>query len=236
MRDDLGLLVKQNGDGGDCAFDSGLYYSACIYLYGNSVGTNFAAKRTLQLLRTPANLYFRHPEPKAWWSWPTSMSRDQSVSLQCLMTVMGAKSTHRDMLAARSTAKSVFLHTNTEEEDHKQKFPDVISPFEISLWIRSFKAWYAYPILCLLDIDLLVELLLIRRRKLWDTDAALINKLIATETVYPTPLSKLTKHLYRFFNAEHQIDLYYGSDEPGHRIPELAELSKLAYKKLIRTF
>ena len=236
MRDSQSLLVKENGDGGDCSFDSGLYYSSCIYLHGSGGGMYFAANRTLQLLRTKDNLYYRHPRRDTWWSWTTSMSRDQSVSLQCLMVTSGNNPALRAMLQARDTVKTRLLHTNNEEEDHKKKFPDIVSPFELALWCRSFKMWYAYPLICLLDLDLLVELLLIRPRKLWDTDAALINKLIATESKYPTPVSKLVKHLYRFFNVERQIDLYYDGTEPGHRLPELAELAKLAYRKLIRTF
>ena len=148
------------------------------------------------------------------------------------MVTAGLQTAHKAMLAAKPNA---LLHTNTEEEDHKQKFPDVVSPFEIGLRIRSTRKWYMWPILWLLDLDILLNLVFFRWNKLWDHDAALINKLIATETVYPTPVSKLTKYIYRFYDVEKRINEYYNSAEPGHRLPEAAEISILAYKKLMRT-
>lgn len=242
MRDVYGLLVKENGDGGDTAFDTGLYYSCCAYLYGKQ----FAAQETelaLIYLRqgfipkhSPGfDFYCRNPKPDVWWSWVSSMSRDQSVSLQCLMTTIGYTTMHKRMLKGRSVLGTVLLHTNTEEEDRTKKFPDVVSPFELSLWIRNLNLWYLRPLLPLLDLDLAVELLLIRKNKLWDTDAALINKLIATESKWPTIISRYIKRKYANYNVEERINEYYNSDNVGHRLPELAELAILAWKKLIRS-
>lgn len=232
MRDSYDLLVKESGDGGDCAFDTGLFYSSCLYLYGLDNVIYSSALITLMKLHTNDNKYFRHPDPNKWYSRPECFSRDQSVSLQCLLTVMKDAGTHKAMIKARG---SYLLHTNTEEEDRSRKFPDVISPFEISLWIRSFKLWYLYWLLPILDLDLLVELLVIRPRKLWDTDAALINKLVAVEMSRQSFISRLTKRLYKNKNVDECLQAYYNSDNPGHRLPEAYEIALLAYNKLMRT-
>jgi hypothetical protein len=229
------LPVKKTGDGGDCAHDVGFLHSCLAYM--DSAMPDMYNESLKMLAGSEPGKYVRHPDPNMWYSNERTFSRDQSVNLQCSMLANGRTDLVKQIFQTRLKYKKLAHFNDLENDGVTEKVSDIPSPEEIAIWIRAFGLWFLYPLLTLLDLSLVLGVTIFRtanQRSLWDSDAHLIPRLIATETKYPTLSSKIAIYLYstKQNSVERQLQNYYNNKNPGHNLAPLAFFGMDAYKKL----
>jgi len=199
--DKNGLIVTLQGDGGDSCANAGtvatLNPDAAVFLS--------------DYVRTQGFLV-RHPDATEWYGRKGRFSRDQLVALLCALVMRPSKlwlksevrRLHKErlFLFAWNTIRNFVYET---EEEHKLKstpdvpwnmswkVPDFTGPEVWALWIRVYRLWYLYPVLCVFDIETLIGSLDWRfRRKDRVTRNHLLVTYVSTQ-VMPTPISYLSK-------------------------------------------
>lgn len=171
--DKWGLIAQHKdagADGGDSAHRFGIIFSCLkilkqkIWISGDILLEDYYLKAMVQYEKQD-NLYVRHPNPDKWYSNPLNFSRDQTTMLMKAMMVMG------DTGGTFGIIKKLFsrggFHQNLYpnyakpgEPEYKRKIPDIITPSQISDWLRSYRSNYLYPIICVLDVFKFVDVVL----------------------------------------------------------------------------
>ena len=178
--DSYGLIVQSDGDGGDTAARMGQW------LFINTSHTSDAnlelAKAMVWHLQPNAGIWIRHP----MYPDVSDCSRDQ---LDPIIMALGANeltATLKDTFKAH--AKRAFFYQNKD-------VPMLVTP---CLYIRAFKAYWAYPILCILDIGFCFAWAenLMRRNPDDVDDNNNIMRMTQAALVMPTLLSWLGRKLY----------------------------------------
>jgi hypothetical protein len=242
MNEKNGLICQNDGDQGDTLLRMSSYY-VCMNYLGMDVSYS---KRTLEKdalitygkLQASPNMYTRSVGTKTWEDETERASRDQ-ISITLVAQAMVVPLYYN--LFSNSVKYLVsrwFRHDNiyrnwTAKSDQLPKQPDVVSPSELGTMIRGLNLKYLYPILCILDLDILVNSLISIFYNKWDQSNLLIPHLIYSNTKYVTPFSWLAKVLVSNYRTEieFQIIRYYSVEKNG--IPPLGEIIILAFRKLI---
>ena len=101
----------------------------------------------------------------------------------------------------------------TQENHGKEKFPGLKdspkynyddrpgdpAPMFATLFIRAFRAWYLYPILLILDIELILGALFdfnLEYINRTGDDINFVVRLLQAKETYPTPFSYLARRIY----------------------------------------
>lgn len=237
-RDKFNLITQANGDGGDTCQRTASYYLAIKLLgyqmddLGVSVDAGFLYDTCT--LRHSYGRYRRHVDGRQniagrwhrWYANPDNFSRDQSIVLQSAFIVFNMKYSLLELFKAR--AKRLFFHFNTESyDDHeliKKKIPDAPSPIEFAQFIRGLKAWYLYPLLYLLDLQLVFDVCITRYINPWDSDNMILPILVSSLHRYPTFVGKFARWIYSFSNAKDRISAYYSEENGQNGLRPLGEL------------
>ena len=177
--DSYGLIVQGDGDGGDTAARMGQW----LFLgKGHSIGPVDVGTIALRHLMPAPGVWIRHPQ------YPdiADCSRDQ---LDPIIMALGSCNLG---LALRNTFKA---HLKRGFFYQNKDVPMIVTP---CLYIRAFKAWYLYPVLCVLDIGFCFAWLenLFRRNPDDVDDNNNIMRMTQAAQVMPTPLSWLGRKLY----------------------------------------
>lgn len=197
--DRYGLIVQSDGDGGDTAQRTGMFY----FMYDDVV----AFERALDQLEVQPGIYVRHPYQHGFRSDPSEFSRDQQ---RALVIAMGAYGMH-DRLARLAKAHALRFG--------KYQNRDIIGPSHVGEYIRAFSARHLYPVLLLTDSVLLVNSV---RIVLWyrsDTDHSDDNNhvmsLAQSRYVMPTPFSWLARKVYKTFRPPNEGNFRKGESLPA---------------------
>jgi len=226
-RDEFGLIVQSNGDGGDTACEHSAWVTLQEWLReSRSVHAEISnkieyQKMVLKLVHKDGDKIRRHPDPKMWYSDWDRGTGDQWQNLIIAAGTFGDKDLLKQMLWG--FVRRGFFCTNTfrrnywkDREEHEKKsprykkWPDNIRdlstipdfrPLFISLFIRGLRIWPLYPMLFFFDFfDLLLGSLLMfggGKKVKSGSDTNYIMKTEFARRNMPTPISFLARQIYK---------------------------------------
>jgi hypothetical protein len=135
--DELGLIVQSDGDGGDTAQRTGMFY----YLHNDAKGF----QKALDLLEISPGIFVRHPTQGGFRSDPRRFSLDQQRPLIIAMGKYGMKPRLWRMLLGQMTRLGKYQNL------------DFISPVGIGEYIRALDLKALYPLLLVTDASLVLS-------------------------------------------------------------------------------
>jgi hypothetical protein len=223
-RDKFGLLVKKDGDGGDTAHTTGVYYSILAFI-GQPESAKFAVDAAD--LRFHLGRFMRHPDPSKWYSNPNNFTRDQNNPLICAAVLNNNLMLIFEILRERS--RRFYFHFNDESGDQftgtiKNPMPDAPAPVEFGLYASV--GWFSIPWHWITDIQLILDATIGRKINGWDADAGLCPLLLARRRVRPTLWSRLALWLWVKQEASvmQNITKYYGEENGNNGLAPMVEL------------
>jgi hypothetical protein len=202
FRDKFGLITNESKDSGDCAHNTGIYYTYIAYLgslteYHTAPSVEFWSD--LKKLSVGPGQYVRHPDPDKWYSKLKYMSRDQLGSLINAMCYFGMNDKVQECYLELKSRN--WLHWNIEESDLSPegkvvtKIADPLGVNQIRCFIVSVPSLAKFKwLLPILDLDLIYAIYFDR----WDSDIKLFSQFLTIgKTGTHTFVSKLAEKLYK---------------------------------------
>lgn len=196
MIDSNGLIVQENGDGGDCPCRCGVVIGAQI---GQGNAISMLANIALKFLQKAPGVFIRHP---VTYTDTKNFSRDQASRL---MLGLGLAKLSDPLI-------DYYWHLITNYLRHPNG--DLLGLSEVSAFIRIFDVWIFYPLLLILDIQFFVNIISWRWQP-WDTDNLFIMDLWYANKKMITPWSYLAAKLYDKKSAKTRIEANLNSGDPG---------------------
>ena len=197
--DDHGLIVQADGDGGDTAQRTGMLF----FRFRDAEAFRLA----LDQLEIREGIYVRHPYQNGFRNDPNRFSRDQQRAIVIALGSYGMT----DRLW--NLAKAHLLRFG------KYQNLDYLGPSHLGEYIRAFRAWPLYPILCFTDLGLVissVDIALTDRAKPDQVDDNNhVMALLQAKDVLPTPVSWIARHIYKSFRPENFGNSVLGEVDPA---------------------
>lgn len=185
-RDSNGLIVQADGDQGDTAGRTGDFWFH-RGLSGASTVDHLEFMRLLTLLQVSPGVFVRHPDH---YNDPNDFSRDQTVPLILAMGAMEEYDSLRQLL--KQQIKRYTLYQNN----------DLATPQDWGYYIRALRVWYLYPVLLVGDLFMLTNSLIRCINGSDDNTSDDVNHTLAllqAQYSYPTPISWLSRKIYKWF-------------------------------------
>lgn len=242
-----GTLISQaNGDSGDTAQREGIFIalSSMALIAKDYSGTPLKERlinRTLNKLEASPGVYRRGADPSEWYYKTDNFSRDQRAMLEIAMATVGAKDKLYESMMG--LVKRFGFHQNTrkgtDDVANGWKIPDIVSPGEISTYIRGLTNGskigqiLAYPYLCVLDLFTVGDLYS-RKSRLYDADNMMAVQVLFNYLYTPTFVSRYVMKEYLKTDWLYRVGEYYSEkpDEFGNErngIAPMPALFKQAY-------
>lgn len=199
MIDQYGLIVQENGDGGDTP-------CRCGVVLGYKQDLKLLANVVKNLMISP-HVWIRHP---VIYSNPKIFSRDQASRLMLGLGITG----NWDLLFGYY---NVLIHNMLRHPNG-----DILGLSEISALIRCWSFWPLYPLLLILDLQFFINITSWRWQP-WDIDNLFIMDLWWAQKRFPTPWSWLACLLYDKEAAKNRIGNNLNSGTPGLTCKEAYE-------------
>lgn len=242
-RDDWKLITQADKDGGDTANRTGALYVYLKFLNSEVDDRAKPIKEGLAYdlfeLEKQSGRFVRHSDPSRWYSNINNFTRDQSILIQAALVMYDLK--HTMFRIFKQRLKRMFFHFNTEEGDDrpetkKTKWPDPPAPIEFAQFIRGMECKWLYPLLWLLDLQLVIDVLIVRpitiKQGNKDFDSNYLPILIASLYKGKTMWGLLAKKIYKHTDAPNRIKSYF-KEGPGHNgLAPLGEIAVMAFNKL----
>lgn len=153
MIDKYGLYIQADGDTGDSAHRTGLA-SAMHELLDDEIKASEIQQAVHQYLEIGSGYYRRHPEGHVWATNPRCFSRDQASRVILAYATSNDKESIKRWL--KTMLKRAMFHQNDfNDETGKWKMPDAMGIGEWCNVIRGLNLWILYPILIILDLNLI---------------------------------------------------------------------------------
>lgn len=246
-------------DPGDTAQREGMFMFGAFLLFNLELmdHTEFffvqeRYEKILDLLNDPNHPGFirRYPDPSYWGGLSDRLSRDQCVPNVVAMGYCSTEaarnpSTHLWSFFKAHLKRALLFTTNTRNnwawppgdprynaDDYRWKLPDITFGSFHALYIRAFRNKWLYPLLLILDLDLLGSSIL----KAFIKDPTQnddLNHLMCqyqAEVSMPTPWSKLAKWIYKKYRmypsnsgdatnpAQACMNAYFRGTNPGPKL------------------
>jgi hypothetical protein len=150
--DSKGLIVQQNGDGGDTLQREGFWFEGVTFNFTPLPQGMAPYTNALKILSTPSGFVRSWQTP---YNNPSDTSRDQLVSN--IRSLGYLKSTLDNL--HYTFLNQIFLGVIK----NFSRFPngDIAFINDYGRFIRAFKSWYLFPLLLIFDLPLLINALLI---------------------------------------------------------------------------
>lgn len=221
FEDHYGLIVQSDGNGGDCAAHTGMFWFAIwsIHHEGRTFQHDFYTQDRLEFsndyfhLEVMPGILRRHPDAApdagqpgvrdfAYWNNTKVFSRDQWVRITIALGVW--EMTDRLGRLFKEHLKRFFFHQNG----------DLTGPQHFGVWIRAFQADFLWPILWITDFFLAISVLvdLIKYKLNPDDTADVVNgvmMILQAESTLSTPFSTLAKWLMKKRNPKEAFAIYF---------------------------
>lgn len=240
-------------DPGDTAQREGMFMFGAFLLYHLELMDDKEVlfiqdryEKVLDLLNDPNHPGFlrRYPDPAYWGGQSDRFSRDQSIPNVIAMAYCSTMkrrnpSKHLWNFFKDHLKRGLLFTTNTRKNwapnDSKKKLPDLTIGSFHALYIRSFRAKWAYPLLWLLDIDLLggsIAKLFYAMNPSNNDDLNHILCMYQAELTMPTLWSKLAMWIYKFRKfpsnsgdaknpAQACMNAYFRGNNPGPKLEQV---------------
>ena len=141
----------------------------------------------------------RHPDPKEWYSKESSTSRDQLTPVIIACGLLGCSDLLRRIFIQH--LKRFGFYPNWRESDGSFKIADFASPEHCGFYIRAFNAVSLRYLLYFCDIFSLIgscyKTYIYGRTPKNVDDLNRMVSLIQSNTVMPTPISRLSLWVYK---------------------------------------
>ncbi len=226
-------------DGGDTAHRTGFMFVLFYFhlSYQKDIAPHYLedaqsdANAAIRYLECPwaPGIYRRHPHKGYWYSDDDRMSRDQWIPMLAMLSFWDKEALKRafwahmkrGMLFMSNTRRNGTTKANHGQKqnqytdeifDYSWKMPD---PTLFGVWaqyIRGLNMWFLYPLLCILDISLLVNALIIKKTDKSDIFQHIVQCLQAKKQL-PTPISWAVNKYLNDSDSFHARNLYYMRDE-----------------------
>jgi uncharacterized membrane protein len=193
-------------DAGDCSAECGRYWFA-LYMMGLASAWPFNTKTDFlfaaqKLEIGTSGVWRRHPDQ---YNQPEDYSRDQQLSIQCVLALHGQIETLKRMIYKQWSHFGKYQNRD-------------IRTWEWAFDFRTLSLWFMYPLICALDIGLLIGVLIRMIKGAWNKDDVADDLNLTVQIVYcnfkyPTPLSWLAKWIYGFRDIQRAWDWYYRHPE-----------------------
>lgn len=205
-----GLIVQENGDGGDTAGREGDFWFAVANRKDTHRQISF--DQVITLLQVSPGVFVRNP---VHYNDPKDFSRDQTMPLILAMGEMGYYANLRR------------LFWNQFKNFGRYPNGDIAGPEDLGYYIRAFQIWQLYPVLIVGDLQMFVNTL-IRLYKGRDTNDVSddINhtlSLLQAQYVLPTPISWLARKLYKHIKGgvQSRWDWYFRPETGANNFNDL---------------
>jgi hypothetical protein len=210
-KDKYGALGQIQADGSIEGGDSAVWTGHHVYLTNDEDKFDY-----VKFYEVSKGAYVRHPDPKmtnngfgAYYKNPYNgcISRDQLTGILSGIIAKNDIGAMLRLMAHHLTRLFLFsyntIHNGKKPEESKWKLPDLTL---LDIWAMQLRGLgklsiIFFPLLCVLDIHMLLNTLLVNR----EDDPDQINyamKLIISREHVPTPISKLSLKL---LNKEHLL-------------------------------
>lgn len=236
--DSYGLITHKDGDSGDGLQRNATYHILKKLLTNDYYGLDIEAYRTsMDKFEVSPGIYVRHPDTSKWYSNPNNCSRDQiSIALLAMCMFNDTARVNRFVLALikrfgffqnhhmgtgvqtieeveASTSKKIILfrdlYIKIKQKVIQYRIPDVPTPSVITSILRSYRSYFFYPTILVLDLFLLLDVLVFRKNNTWDVDNMLAANILVANEVMKTPISMLAKYLYKKTDYKQRIYDYF---------------------------
>lgn len=149
MIDANGLIVQQDGDGGDSLANCASW-NICQAI---TRGTDYIATEPCEIF---SGVWVRNPDKTKWYSDPRTTSRDQLIGPIILagLTDTGEGSCPTTPFFFHWLKRLGFAQNYKSDDLQSTKLPDLMW-FQLGLFIRSYRATGLYPVLFFTDLNLL---------------------------------------------------------------------------------
>lgn len=238
MFDQHGLLDKKsNADGGDSCQRQGMYYTL-VKIIGDKYEYPYHedpyALYSMKMLQPHPGIILRHTK-KDWWAsdWDRG-SRDQTIPY---LTMCALNDTRFLTKYLKGFAKRLFLFTNNTRRnwvtksnhgqphwnstyDYSWKIPDIA----ISLWpifIRGFGIKILWPILLILDIELVINSLIYRLKPDYSDVLNHTTLMMFSRHKMPTPWVWLANKIHPTKLAAKKMKVYFKGEGDLKFFPQM---------------
>lgn len=234
--DSYGVITQHKdlgGDGGDSM------QRTCSYSYLASIlrglGRRYERSNYLDVIgqvnqfTITKGQYRRHPDKHMWYS-REGISRDQLIPFIMVLGEYGLGLSLKDLFVSHLKRGLLFAsntfhnwqfvdraehelkskHNSRPWNGNAWKLPDITGPDIWGLYIRAFKAKWAYPLLVVFDIYIFLDALF---KRFVSNDRDCINMVlifIHSQRVMPTPFSWLTKKIFPFNKVRVLLGSFFG--------------------------
>jgi hypothetical protein len=214
-RDQYGLIVQQDKDGGDASHRIGVYYYGLHLIYKDDATSQKEVKekfnKDLDKIKIGPGQFVRHPDPKKWYSDPRNFTRDQTTPLVIAMGAFDRKddlwSNFKNLVKNWGFYPNDLKNWTNEPKSLPFDYNDIAGIADYGTYIRSFKAYAFYPYLLFSDVSLLGNSLVRTFFSYFDKtdssdDLLFTLLLLQSDEVMPTPFSKMSKFIYTYAKAK----------------------------------
>jgi hypothetical protein len=237
-RDGLGIICQPQPDGSLEGGDGACWTGHWVYL----TGSDYPYPETFEV---GFGAYVRHPEKRMTYHgfgahyrhpWEGCMSRDQLTGVLAALIGRDDRRAMLRLFANHSLRLFLFAY-NTRKNgrppaDTPWKLPDLTL---LDFWATALRgfgrlSWLAWPLLALMDLQLLLNALITNREETDDQINFAVKLMIANERV-PTPTSRLALAVTDKPRLLAKIDSYWGG---WRRNPGMAELYRIKMSRIAK--
>ena len=191
MIDSNGLVVQDNGDGGDSTCRTGVCMAQAAA--SNDIAkANAFANAVAKIDEVQHNVYVRYA-PTPAYNVPSDFSRDQASRLMIGFGLAGRLDKVRGYY--KKVVMNWLRHPNG----------DFLGLEEISNNIRMLGSWWLYPLLLVLDLALVFDVTSGIYNQPWDYENLYMSNLWLANHKYWTPAAWLAKKLLNKTTAQQQL-------------------------------
>lgn len=212
FRDNKGLIVQGDGDGGDTCSRTGLFwYAIRILRFDHRDRDHFLSE--YRKLEIKPGILVRHPDEGpncgkpgyrdfACWNNPKVLSRDQWVPIVIALGAWGRTVELKALF--KESRKRFFFHQNG----------DLTGPSHWGVWIRAFQIQWLKPVLYFTDLFLVLGALidLVKAQFKPNDTSDVINgtiQLIQANRCQPTVFTRLATWLLSKRGPQGAWDIYF---------------------------
>jgi len=201
MIDANGLVVQDNGDGGDSTCRTGVCMAQAA-ASGDMAKANAFADAVAKIDEVQPNVYVRYA-PNPSYNIPSDFSRDQASRLMIGLGLAGRA--EKVKAYYKKVCLNLFRHPNK----------DFLGLEEISNNIRTLKKWYCYPFLWVLDLALVFDVSVGMWNQAWDYQNLYISNLWLANHKYWTLPAWIAKKILNKTVAQQQLANNLNGSDPG---------------------
>ncbi len=217
--DDYGMICQRDIlsnllDGGDSA------NRISLFLIASQINNGFTGEAELVAskeeckdmfdsmvveLESSEGIWKRHPDPREWYSRPEYFSRDQQrpliIALGLAKNVKAVKDTLKKQIKRWGFYQNFRLFAKDVDGKRKIVQGDIPSPLDWGYFIRALGWWWAYPLILISDLFLLLSSIIIVKESKLDPDKTTddlghIAALLQAKNSLPTPISWFARIVY----------------------------------------